>query len=168
MRVGHCIRPASLSLNLSKVPLCPESNSDKRLRRLSAFTPSASHTCSNDSGLVVALAKTQDDASLIEVRLRRFCESREFPSTLIASINTASIRRCSLEKVCAPTNSKNWLGKIASGSGLSRSSVAPSCESFIVYRGLVIFRHIATDTPLRCVSPPLANQLKAERLAVTL
>src|SRR5713101_2274519 len=44
LTVGRCIRLASLSLNLSKVPPCSETNSDRRLRRLSASTPSALHT----------------------------------------------------------------------------------------------------------------------------
>jgi len=75
MTVGRCIRLASLSLNLSKEPPCSETSSDRRLRRLSASTPSASHTWSNDSELVMRLAKTQDQASLKELRLRKFDES---------------------------------------------------------------------------------------------
>src|SRR5713226_724374 len=144
MTLGRCIRLASLSLNLSKKPPCSETNSDRRLRRLSAFNPSASHTRSNDSELVIPLAKTQDDASLKDLRLRRFDESL-LPGTLMASASTASIRRCSLEKVRAPTNSKNWLGRSTSGSGLSSSSSeATFLESFrIAYLDLVVFRHSA-------------------------
>src|SRR5258708_38660702 len=99
------------------------------------------------------LEKTQDDASLKESRLRRFDESA-LPRTLMASASTASIRRCSLEKVCEPTNSKNWLGRSTSGSGLRRSSSEDTfLEPFrIAYFDLVVFRHIAMDT-----SPPPAH-----------
>src|SRR6266849_6405771 len=153
LRVRHCIRPASLSLNLSKVPPCSETSSDRRLRRLSAFIPSASHTRSNDSELVIPLAKTQDDASLKELRLRRFDESAR-PRTLMASASIASIRRCSHEKVCAPTDSKNWLGMSTSGSGFTGpSSKASFLESFCIANlDLVVFGHIAVDTPAPCVS----------------
>src|SRR6266481_2343554 len=98
-------------------------------------------------------AKTQDDASLNELRLRRFGETRESPRTLIASIRTASIRRCSLERVCEPADSKNWLGRIVSGSGLSGASSEASLELLrITYLHLVVFRHIANKTPSSCVS----------------
>jgi hypothetical protein len=95
------------------------------------------------------LAKTQDDASLKELRLRRFDELA-LPKTLMASASIASIRRCSLENVCAPTDSKNWLGRIASGMRLSRSSSEDTfLEPFrIAYLDLVVFRHIAMDTSL--------------------
>src|SRR5216683_3864548 len=43
------------------------------------------------------LVKTQNHASLKELRLRRFDES-VLPRTLMASARTASIRRCSLDK----------------------------------------------------------------------
>src|SRR5258708_13345773 len=100
-------------------------------------------------------AKTQDDVSLKELRLRRFEESA-LPRTLMASASTASIRRCSLEKVCAPTDSKNWLGRSTSGSGFSRpSSKASFLESFcIASLDLVVFRHILRSTPLRHPFPP--------------
>src|SRR5216683_1795171 len=99
------------------------------------------------------LAKTQDDASLKDLRLRRFDES-VLPSTLTASASTASIRRCSLEKVRAPTNSKNWLGRSTSGSGFSSSSSKGAfLESFCIANlDLVVFRHIAVDTPAPSVS----------------
>src|SRR6266849_5950616 len=99
------------------------------------------------------LAKTQDDASLKDLRLRRFDESA-LPRTLIASARIASIRRCSLENVCAPTDSKNWLGRSTSGSGFSRpSSEAAFLESFCIANlDLVVFRHIAVDTPAPSVS----------------
>src|SRR5713101_7294874 len=99
------------------------------------------------------LAKTQDDASLKELRLRRFDESA-LPRRLMASASIASIRRCSLENVCAPTDSKNWLGRSTSGSGLSRSSSeAAFLESFrTAYLNLVVFRHTAVHTPSPCFS----------------
>src|SRR5260370_22694742 len=101
------------------------------------------------------LAMTQDDASLKELRLRRFDESA-LPRTLMASASIASIRRCSLEKVRAPTDSKNWLGRSTSGSGLSGSSSKDAfLESFcIAYLDLVVFRHIAIEIHSPCVPPP--------------
>src|SRR6266852_9359935 len=76
------------------------------------------------------LAKTQDHASLKELRLRRFDESIP-PRRLIASVRTASIRRCSLEKVCAPTDPKNWLGRIVSGkdSAVTRYLMDPIAQT---------------------------------------
>src|SRR6266849_3120941 len=99
------------------------------------------------------LVKTQDQASLKELRLRRFDESL-LPRTLMASASIASIRRCSHEKVCAPTDSKNWLGRSTSGSGFSRPlSKASFLESFCIANlDLVSFRHIAVDTPAPSVS----------------
>src|SRR5258708_4889611 len=93
-------------------------------------------------------AKTQDDVSLKELRLRRFDESA-LPRTLMASASTASIRRCSLEKVCLPTKSKNWLGRSTSGSGFSRPSPEASfLESFCIANlDLFVFGHIAVDPP---------------------
>jgi hypothetical protein len=153
MTVGRCIRLASLSLNLSKELPCSETNSDRRLRRLSAFIPSASHTRSNDSELVIPLAKTQDDASLKDLRLPRFDES-VLPRRFMASASIASIRRCTLENGCAPTDSKNWLGRSTSGSGFSRPlSKAAFLESFCIANlDLVVFRHMAVDTPAPSVS----------------
>src|SRR6266436_310361 len=104
------------------------------------------------------LEKTQDDASLKESRLRRF-DASVLPRTLMASASTASIRRCSLEKVCEPTNSKNWLGRSTSGSGLSRSSSeATFLEPFrIAYLDLV-FSYILRWI-LRHASPPAPQPL---------
>src|SRR6266481_8842835 len=92
------------------------------------------------------LVKTQDQASLKELRLRRFDESA-LPRTLMASASIASIRRCSLENVCAPTDSKNWLGRSTSGSGFSRPSSKTSfLESFCIANlDLVVFRYIAIE-----------------------
>jgi hypothetical protein len=79
----------------------------------------------------------------------------------MASARTASIRRCSLEKVRAPTDSKNWLGRSTSGSGFSRpSSKAAFLESFCIANlDLVVFRHIAVDTPAPSVSSCAATIL---------
>src|SRR5260370_6927130 len=101
------------------------------------------------------LEKTQDDASLKESRLRRFDESALL-RTLMASASIASIRRCSLEKVCEPTNSKNWLGRRTSGSGLNTSSSEdPFLEPFPkAYLDLVVFRPFPIDTFPSCSPPP--------------
>jgi hypothetical protein len=107
-----------LSLSLSSVPPCSENSSDKRLRKHAASTSSASHTRSNDSRHRLPLAKTHDDASLNDERVRMFGATRYALSALRASASTASIRRCSLEKRRAPNSSKNWLGMSTSGSGL--------------------------------------------------
>src|SRR5882757_4657571 len=100
------------------------------------------------------LAKTQHHASLKELRLRRFDESA-LPRRLMASARTASIRRCSLEKVCAPTDSKNWLGRSTSGSGFNKPlSKASFLESLcIAYSDLVVF-DVLRSTCIRHASPP--------------
>src|SRR5271166_1023490 len=118
LMIGPCLRPPSLRLNFRKSPPCSETDSERRLRRLSAFNPSASHTSSNGSLLAIPLAKTQDNASLKDSCLSRFAETPYPRKTLIASASTASIRRCSLDNVRAPTDSKNWLGS-RSRSGIS-------------------------------------------------
>ena len=72
----------------------------------------------------------------------------------MASARIASIRRCSLEKVFAPTDSKNWLGRMVSGSELSiPSSKAIFFELFrIAYLDPILFRHIAIHKPSPCDS----------------
>jgi hypothetical protein len=64
---------------------------------------------------LLALMKTQSDTSLKDLRLLRFGDLRYSRRILTASARIASIRRCSLEKVFAPADSKNWLGMITSG-----------------------------------------------------
>ena len=86
----------------------------------------------------------------------------------MASDSIASIRRCSLESVCAPTDSKNWLGRSTSGSVLSRpSSKAAFLEPFCIANlDPAVFRHIATDMHPRCVCHG-ANDAPSEKHPAT-
>src|SRR5258708_1080743 len=115
--VSRCIRLASLSRNRSGVPPRPSTSSESFHRSPWVSIPSASHTLSNDNGQVIPFVKIQFQASLNELRLRRFAEPPYSCTTLIASASTASISRCSLESERAPTSSKNWLRRITSGNG---------------------------------------------------
>jgi len=75
----------------------------------------------------------------------------------MASARTASIRRCSLEKVRAPSDSKNWLGRITSGMRLrwtlrSTGSAATRYLADLKAHTSARFRAIAIDAYSPCVS----------------
>lgn len=143
--------PCSLNLNLRKLARC-ETNSERRLRRHWAFNSSASHARSKDSGLTIPLAKIQDDASLKDILPSRF--SRR--TRLMASTITASSRRCSLENVRAPTDPKNWLGRITFG---VKSLWMPRLQGSAAAREL-------TDSMNASVPSDLAEECEADRLCL--